>query len=148
MKILQKIQAALKKVFNKKVEETKPQVLGKIPDVSAILNRAAQPYHTKVVLPTKSIPTIHYFMNTNPGIAYKFVVKRVSNAIKNDWPMVELYIVGSAIAAVDRRDFELVLTKAEQYFFANNDVENVKRCRKLIARHKVNQVIQSTNKIK
>ena len=130
--------AELKEILiNIKIEKS-PALLGKESSLPRIEEREIP----LLVLPTNSIPTVHYFMNKNKDLMYGFLLKNLSKAISHNWPFIELFRVGQTplVARIEKKDYEQSILDMQKFFVESEAFEKAGQCNKLLDKNKINQI--------
>jgi hypothetical protein len=94
--------------------------------------------------PNKSFPVIQQFLQNNEVLVYWYMTLSISKSIKENSEKTELFSFGGHnenIAIVKKRDYEQVLTDAIKHFSNAEEYERAAFARDLLAKWKVEQVI-------
>jgi len=97
----------------------------------AILN---QPNEKLVVLPFDDPQLLAHFADHHKDVVYKYLLKRITKAIKLNWSEVTIFQFGSSqkIAQIGRAKFEAQLTVMMDWFVSTEHYELAGNCRDLI----------------
>lgn len=101
---------------------------------------------TAVVLPYEDPQILNQLTKTNRGLVFKYIIKRLSKAIRLNWPKVIVFQFGksSKVAQIDASVYETQLDGMMKWFVETEDYESAGTCRDLIRQLKPNGVTDST----
>ena len=97
------------------------------------------------VAPTNSLESLHRFLNENKDLLHRFVIKEMNIAIVGNLSSIDLFRVGQTpiIARIDSKDYDMVLSDAQQYFIDTQQYEFAQKCKELRDQNKINQFIKT-----
>lgn len=94
--------------------------------------------------PNKPFPVIQKFLQDNEALVYWYMTLSISKSIKENAEKTDLFSFGGNsenIAIVKKKDYEQVLTDAIKHFSKAEEYERAAFARDLLAKWKVEQVI-------
>ena len=97
------------------------------------------------IAPTNSIEFLHRFLNDNKDVLHRFVVKQVKMGIQHNLSSIDLFRVGHTpiIARIDSKEYDLVLTDAQNYFVGEQEFELAQQCIELRDKNSINKLLKS-----
>ncbi len=100
------------------------------------------------ILPTDSMLTMRYFVNNNKKLVYNFLLKKMKQAIENNWKAMEMFRVGTTnfVSRINERDYEKCLLDMKDYFVDQQEYEKAALCNSLLDKHHVNVLLDSEKK--
>ena len=105
------------------------------------LKNESLPQEELIVLPSDNPFALKQFTELHTDLVFKYILKRVRKAVKNDMPSVNLFQFGNTrrLAQLARTDYEDQLNKLMSYFVDKEDYELAARCRDTLKQHKQNE---------
>lgn len=95
-----------------------------------------------ITLSVKSEEQFSLFASENKDVFYKFILKKIINAVLENKKSAGLFkFENGRTAFIAKRDYMLALNAAMTYFISVEDYESSARCRDIVNKLKVEDVI-------
>jgi hypothetical protein len=105
------------------------------------LNQTNGLHDDLIVLPNDNPFALKQFTELHTTLVFKYILKRVRKAVKNDMSSVNLFQFGDTrkLAQISRTEYESQLNILMNYFVNIEDYELAARCRDTLVQHKQNE---------
>lgn len=102
-----------------------------------------------IELPTSSLGTLKKFLTTHRDLMFKYIVTEISKAVESENDRVDLFQFGKTkfVAACREDEYGMVLEQALSFFVEKEMYEDAAKCRDLITKVRVEQVIRNSQTI-
>ena len=118
------------------IKVVSPSPVQSISDAVEITKRSveSQSGETPVVLPYEDDIILNHLTKTHRGLVFKYIIKRLNKAIRNNWPTVAVFRFGTTtrVAQIGRPVYETQLNGMMKWFVETEDYESAGTCRDLI----------------
>lgn len=100
-------------------------------------------------LPVKSSKVWNRFFKENKQLVYRYIVKQIKSAIKNDLPKVELFKFGdsSTVTFIDKSNYIFMLNESIKIFVEVEDYERAGSVKKFLDQYHIDQLIKDSNEV-
>jgi nicotinic acid phosphoribosyltransferase len=114
-----------------------------IPDATG--NAGIDEYQDIPVLPTVPHATLMRFVEENQTNVYKYFYNSIKSAIKANSNEAVLFRLGTSkmLLRIHKNEFANTLETMSKHFLKVEEYEMIPKCRKLLDKHYINQVIEN-----
>jgi hypothetical protein len=115
------------------------------PDATGDVGNSDQYAHVPT-LPTVGHATLAQYVEDNKTAVYKYVYNSLKKAIREDADEVALLRVGhkNVVMFITKKEYEPTLAQMILHFKKAEEYEMIPRCKRLLEKHYVNQVIRDS----
>jgi hypothetical protein len=152
MKLLIEIKNAFKDlIFGREIEVEPTIVQESLPNESQIITKKsflAQTGETFIVLPFENPDRLIDFADQHPDLMFKYIMKRVSKAVRKNLPSITLFQFGNSqknLAIIFEDKYKFQLDKMMDWFIKTEDYESASACRDIIRQLKATDAIDQSH---
>jgi hypothetical protein len=96
-------------------------------------------------MPTNSIPTFQTFLQMNPDLHHKFLLKNIKRAVNDNLAAIDVCRIGNTpvVSRIEKDSYRRHIDQIKTHFIENEEYELAGECDQLFTKIKVNELLDS-----